>query len=62
MKIKFTNLYKLIKDKKKILKKIYTLIKNSEQIISDNEIRTNVLIAINEFFAIEAWNNSTIIM
>ena len=30
MKIKFTNLYKLIKDKKKILKKIYTLIKNSE--------------------------------
>jgi len=37
MKIKFTNLYKLIKDKKKILKKIFTLIKNSE-FIGGNEV------------------------
>jgi dTDP-4-amino-4,6-dideoxygalactose transaminase len=30
MKIKFTNLYKLIKEKEKIFKKIFSLIKNSE--------------------------------
>ena len=38
------------------LRASFKLIKNSEQIISDNEIRTNVLIAINEFFAIENWD------
>jgi dTDP-4-amino-4,6-dideoxygalactose transaminase len=37
MKIKFTNLYKLIKDKKKIFKKIFTLIKNSE-FLGGNEV------------------------
>jgi hypothetical protein len=38
------------------LRASFKLIKNPEQIISDNEIRTNVLLAINEFFAIENWD------
>jgi len=38
------------------LRATFKIIKNSEQIISDNEIRTNVLLAINEFFAIENWD------
>lgn len=38
------------------LRASFKLIKNPEQIISDNEIRTNVLLAINEFFATENWD------
>jgi len=37
------------------LRASFKLIKNSEQIISDNQIKTNVLTAINEFFAMENW-------
>ena len=38
------------------LQAIFKLIKNPEQIISDNQIKTNVLSAINEFFAMENWD------
>jgi hypothetical protein len=38
------------------LRASFKVIKNSEQIISDNEIKTNVLSAINEFFSIENWD------
>ena len=34
----------------------FKIIKNLEQPISDNEIKTRVLIAINEFFALENWD------
>jgi hypothetical protein len=37
------------------LRASFKLIKNPEQIISDNQIKTNVLTAINEFFAMENW-------
>ena len=40
MNIKFTNLYKLINEKKKILKKINTLIKESKYIGSFFVVRT----------------------
>lgn len=33
----------------------FKIIKNSEQIISDNDIKSRVLSAINEFFALENW-------
>jgi hypothetical protein len=35
---------------------IFKVVKNSAQVVSDNEIKTNVLIAINEFFALENWD------
>jgi len=38
------------------LRAIFKLIKNPEQSISDNEIRSKVLAAINEFFTIENWD------
>ena len=38
------------------LRASFKVIKNSELIISDNEIKTNVLSAINEFFSIENWD------
>jgi hypothetical protein len=38
------------------LRASFKVIKNSEQIISDNEIKTSVLSAINEFFSIENWD------
>jgi hypothetical protein len=38
------------------LRAVFKLIKNSEQIISDNEIKSRVLAAINEFFSIENWD------
>jgi hypothetical protein len=38
------------------LRATFKLIKNPEQIISDNQIKTNVLSAINEFFAIDNWD------
>jgi hypothetical protein len=38
------------------LQATFKLIKNPEQIISDNQIKTNVLSAINEFFAMENWD------
>lgn len=38
------------------LRASFKLIKNPEQIISDNQIKTNVLTAINEFFAMENWD------
>ena len=34
----------------------FKIIKNAEQTISDNEIKANVLAAINEFFALENWD------
>jgi hypothetical protein len=34
----------------------FKIIKNAEQTISDNEIKANVLTAINEFFALENWD------
>jgi hypothetical protein len=38
------------------LRASFKVIKNPEQIISDNEIRTNVLSAIIEFFSVENWD------
>jgi len=38
------------------LRAVFKIIKNTEQIISDNEIKSRVLAAINEFFTIENWN------
>jgi hypothetical protein len=38
------------------LRASFKVIKNTEQIISDNEIRTNVLSAINEFFSVDNWD------
>ena len=38
------------------LRASFKLIKNTEQPISDNQLRTNVLKAINEFFALENWD------
>jgi len=38
------------------LRAIFKLVKNSEQTISDNEIKAKVLAAINEFFTVENWD------
>jgi hypothetical protein len=38
------------------LRASFKVIKNLEQLISDNEIRTSVLSAINEFFSVENWD------
>jgi hypothetical protein len=38
------------------LRATFKLIKNLEQTISDNQLKTNVLSAINEFFALENWD------
>jgi hypothetical protein len=38
------------------LRASFKVIKNPEQLISDNEIRTSVLSAINEFFSVENWD------
>jgi hypothetical protein len=38
------------------LRASFKLIKNLEQPISDNQLKTNVLTAINEFFALENWD------
>jgi hypothetical protein len=35
---------------------VFKVVKNEGQVISDNEIKTNVLIAINEFFSLENWD------
>jgi hypothetical protein len=35
---------------------VFKVVKNAGQVISDNEIKANVLIAINEFFALENWD------
>ena len=35
---------------------VFRVVKNSSTVISDNEIKTNILIAINEFFALENWD------
>lgn len=38
------------------LRAIFKIVKNKEQSISDNDIKSRVLIAINEFFNIDNWN------
>lgn len=38
------------------LQATFKVIKNPEQVVSDNDIKTRVITAINQFFAIENWN------
>jgi hypothetical protein len=35
---------------------VFRVVKNTSQVSSDNEIKTNVLIAINQFFSLENWD------
>lgn len=38
------------------LQATFKVVKNPEQVISDNDVKTRILVAINQFFAIENWD------
>lgn len=38
------------------LQAVFKVVKNPEQVISDNDVKTRILLAINQFFAVENWD------